>query len=263
MINISIVNLYEVGFATIYSDIFPNTAPETLQQLAEFWAPVVSTAFVLLLLVLFSLFSGLWFINAKKVVSYTDTDLLPPSNFGFRGFFELGWGVIYTTLSSTLGTGWFKHAKLLGSMFFLILVCNLSGLVPGFEPSTAQINFTFGMAFLVFLYFNYVGLKECGFEYIKHLLGPVLWAAPLIFVIEVISLLARPVSLALRLSGNMFGDHMVFSIFSSLMDSAYVPWLPIPAFFIGFGTFVSCLQAYIFMTLGAVYIQIAANSKAH
>ena len=85
--------------------------------------------------------------------------------------------------------------------------------------------------------------------------------APLMFLIEFISLLSRPISLSLRIFGNVSGDHFVFAIFSGLMKDLYIPFIPIPAIFLGFGTFVACLQAFIFMTLSAVYIKLALESK--
>ena len=122
-------------------------------------------------------------------------------------------------------------------------------------------SFTFAAAIFIFIYFNYYGIKESGFAYIKHLAGPVIWIAPLMFVIEVVSVLARPVSLSLRIFGNVTGDHFVFKIFSGLMRDIYVPFVPIPAVFLAFGTFVACVQAFIFMTLSAVYIKLALDAK--
>src|SRR5690606_35940315 len=106
---------------------------------------------------------------------------------------------------------------LVGGIFVYLLVCNFMGLIPGLLPPTDYINTTFGIAAVVFLVFNFVGLKRDAVGYIKHLWGPVPLLGFLLFPIEVISLLFRPFSLTLRITGNMFGDHTVFSIASSLV----------------------------------------------
>jgi F-type H+-transporting ATPase subunit a len=194
----------------------------------------------------------------------SDEELLPPQKFGLLAFIEMAWSVVSSTLESTLGEKhWVRFVGVLGGTFFVLIVSNLSGVFPGLSPATASMSFTFAAAMAIFLYFNYYGFKEAGLDYLKHLAGPVLWMAPLMFVIELISLLSRPLSLSLRIFGNISGDHFVFSIFSGLMKDLSIPFIPIPAIFLGFGTFVACLQAFIFMTLSAVYIKLALESKSH
>jgi F-type H+-transporting ATPase subunit a len=199
-----------------------------------------------------------------KPEEMSDEEILPPKKFGLKAFLELCWSVVSSTLESTIGEkNWIRFVGVLGGTFFVLIISNLSGVLPGFSPATASMSFTFAAAIAIFAYFNYYGLKEAGFSYIKHLAGPVLWMAPLMFLIEFISLLSRPISLSLRIFGNISGDHFVFAIFSGLMKDLYIPFIPIPAIFLGFGTFVACLQAFIFMTLSAVYIKLALESKDH
>ena len=107
------------------------------------------------------------------------------------------------------------------------------------------------MAGLVFLATHYYGLREQGFGHIKHMFGPVAWLAPLIFVIELISHLARPVSLSVRLAGNMIGDHKALSIFLGL-----VPFL-IPVPIMALGLIVCLVQTLVFCLLSTVYIGLA------
>ena len=102
--------------------------------------------------------------------------------------------------------------------------------------------------------YNYYGIKEHGFGYLRHFMGPVLFLAPLMVIIEFISHLVRPVSLSLRLFMNMTGDHMVLGVFTNLTH------IIIPVVFVGLGIFVSFLQAFIFTVLSAIYI---ALSEAH
>ncbi|MEL6341749.1 MAG: F0F1 ATP synthase subunit A [Myxococcota bacterium] len=141
---------------------------------------------------------------------------------------------------------------LLAGLFVYILSSNLVGLVPGFAAPTSDISTNLAMALVVLIVFNVAGLLENGFGYVKHLFGPVALLAPLIFTVEVISLfLVRPISLTLRLGGNMFGDHMVFGIMSDLVP------LVLPVIFLGLGAFVSFIQALVFTLLSAVYIALA------
>ncbi|MBM3382094.1 MAG: F0F1 ATP synthase subunit A [Betaproteobacteria bacterium] len=199
-----------------------------------------------------------------KPTAMSDDDLLPPKSFGVKAFVELCWAVIGSTLEKIVGDkAWTHYATLLGGTFFFIICANLSGLVPGFPPATEYISQNAAMALIIFLAFNYVGLKHGGWNYIKHLCGPVLLLAPLMFSIELIALLARPVSLSLRLYGNVSGDHMVFNVFSTLMRDFHVPFLPVPGALLTFGLLVACLQAFIFMTLSSVYVRLSLDTAHH
>lgn len=146
------------------------------------------------------------------------------------------------------------YLPLLGSLFLYILLSNLVGLIPGFVPPTSNISTNFGMSLVVFVLYNVYGFKENGAGYLKHFMGPILLLSWLMFPIEVLSHLVRPVSLAVRLMGNMFGDHMVLSIFSGLIP------VGIPVIFLALGTFVAVIQAFVFTLLSTIYI---ALSTAH
>ncbi|MCA2962119.1 MAG: F0F1 ATP synthase subunit A [Silvanigrellales bacterium] len=229
----------------------------------QFWLCVAAFG-GLVALTAVGLFAGLHKLEPEKM---SDEELLPPKNFGFRAFVELCFAVVSSTLESVLGEKkWQAFAPLLGGTFFYIIISNLTGLVPGFTPSTEHMNTTLAMALIIFVMFNYYGLKYAGIDYIKHMAGPLLVLAPLIFFIEIISLFARPMSLSLRLFGNVSGDHLVFSVFSTLVRDAGIPFVPVPAALLSFGLLVSCLQAFIFMTLSAVYIKLgveSAHEEAH
>ncbi|WP_158998751.1 F0F1 ATP synthase subunit A [Pigmentibacter ruber] len=258
---VHVVNWYHEILEKFFVFFNPDM-PATLASLkAEQWSPVFASAFAVFLVAAIAVFSG---FSSMKPEEMSDEELLPPKKFGLKAFLELCWSVVSSTLESTIGEkNWIRFVGVLGGTFFVLIISNLSGVMPGFSPATASMSFTFAAAIAIFVYFNYYGLKEAGFSYIKHLAGPVLWMAPLMFLIEFISLLSRPVSLSLRIFGNISGDHFVFAIFSGLMKDLYIPFMPIPAIFLGFGTFVACLQAFIFMTLSAVYIKLALESKEH
>ena len=121
-----------------------------------------------------------------------------------------------------------------------------------------NLNTTLALGIFTFLYFNYQGIKAVGIvNYLKHFAGPMPALALLIFPIEIISISVRPLSLALRLRGNMDGDHLILGIFSDL-----VPYLvPIP--FYGMGLFVSFLQAFVFTLLTMIYIGMATAHHDH
>ena len=149
--------------------------------------------------------------------------------------------------------------SLIASLFVYIFSCNILAIFPGFQPPTDNINANFGMGVLVFLVFNFVGMSRDFKGYLAHLWGPVLLLGPLLFVIEVIGLFIRPMSLSLRLAGNIFGDHTVFGI----MNDLFPWWLPVPAIFLGLAIFVSFLQAFVFSLLSTIYIGLAAPHHDH
>jgi F-type H+-transporting ATPase subunit a len=136
-------------------------------------------------------------------------------------------------------------------LFIFILLCNLMGLIPGFAAPTANPAIPLGCALLTFAYYHYHGIRKNGFGYIKQFLGPVWWLAPLMFVIEIISHLARVLSLTVRLFANMFAGDMVTLAFFSLIP------IGIPLIFLGLHIFVSVLQAFVFMALAMSYLSLA------
>ena len=119
----------------------------------------------------------------------------------------------------------------IGAEFLYILTNNLYGLLPGFTPPTDNINSSFGIAILVFILFNAVGLIVNWKSYLGHMWGPVFIVGFLLFPIEVISTCFRPITLSLRLTGNIFGDHTAFGIMSHLAPPV------IPALMLALATF--------------------------
>ena len=139
----------------------------------------------------------------------------------------------------------------IGGLFAYIVVNNLFGLFPGFLPPTDNMNTNLGLAIASFLVFMSVGLLRDPIGFVKHLMGPVLLLAPLMFVIESIGLLARPFSLGVRLTGNLYGDHTVFATFAGLVP------IFIPVIFLGLAIVVSFIQAFVFSLLSTVYIGLS------
>ncbi len=141
------------------------------------------------------------------------------------------------------------HVGIFMSLFVFILMANLIGIVPGFVSPTQSYQVTAGCALLSFLYYNVVGLKKNGlWKYTKHFFGPIPAMAPLMFPIEIISHLARPLSLTIRLFANMYAGEKVMLAFLSLT------YLVIPSVFMGLHVFVALLQAYIFVLMTMIYV---------
>jgi F-type H+-transporting ATPase subunit a len=147
---------------------------------------------------------------------------------------------------------------IIGTAALFILFNNLLGLVPGFAPATDNLNITVGPALVIFFATHYYGIKENGLHYLAHFLGPKINGFPWLFwlmgPIELISHFARPLSLALRLMGNMTGDHKVLAIFLGLL------YLSLPFLFLG--TLVCVVQTLVFCLLSMVYIGLAIEHSA-
>lgn len=142
-----------------------------------------------------------------------------------------------------------RHIYLFETLFLFIMFSNLLGIVPGFVSPTQVIYVPVGCALISFVYFNWVGLRKHGVvKYTAHFMGPIPWMAPLMFLIEIISTLARPLSLSIRLFANMFAGEQVTVVFMGLT------YLVVPALFMGLHVFVGLLQAYVFMILTVLYV---------
>ncbi|HLJ90121.1 MAG TPA: F0F1 ATP synthase subunit A [Candidatus Angelobacter sp.] len=154
-----------------------------------------------------------------------------------------------------IGHDYRPHVAYLMTVGFFILFCNLLGLVPGFESPTASPAVPLGCAITTFVYYNFYGIRRHGAHYIKQFMGPVLGLSPVMFAIEVISHLARILSLTVRLYANMFAGDMVTIAFFSL-----VPIL-VPVAFLGLHLFVSLVQTFIFVVLTMVYVGLAVSEE--
>jgi F-type H+-transporting ATPase subunit a len=136
----------------------------------------------------------------------------------------------------------------LAALAFFILFCNLIGLIPGFESPTAVPVVPLGCAICAFIYYHAQGFKHAGAAYLKHFAGPMPLLAPLMIPIEIISHIARVLSLTIRLFANIFAGDMVTLVFFSLIP------IGVPIIFLGLHIGVSFLQTYIFVLLTTVYL---------
>jgi F-type H+-transporting ATPase subunit a len=155
-----------------------------------------------------------------------------------------------------IGHGYERFQAYVTCIFLFILICNLLGAIPGVPPPTTHPEVPLGLAILTFLYYNFHGIRAQGpIGYLKHFAGPVWWMSWLIFPIEVVSDLARVMSLTIRLYANMFASDLVTLVFFSLIPIA------IPAIFLGLHVAVSVIQAFVFMLLTMIYLSLATSHE--
>lgn len=168
--------------------------------------------------------------------------------------------LIYEFIANTISEVGVHHGErfiyYIGTIFIFILSMNLIGLIPGLEAPTNFVPVTVGLAVVTFIYYNVMGFSDLGIGYLKQFMGPVAWLAPLMIPIELISHFVRPLSLSVRLYGNMFAGEQVTGIFLALT------FLVIPIIFMLLHVFVAVVQTYVFTLLTTIYIG-GATSEEH
>jgi F-type H+-transporting ATPase subunit a len=194
----------------------------------------------------------LWFLRRKLSVE-------SPTNR--QQAFEIGVETVRGLLNDLVGPGGMKHFPVVATFGLLILLSNLTGMLPDMIAPTANFNVTLALAITSFLYYNYVGIHENGLlGHLKHFGGPVPSIAIMIilFPIELISNLARILSLSMRLFGNIYGEEQVSGVISSMMQ-----WI-LPMLLMPLGLLTSFLQAFIFIVLSMVYLgEVSHHSEEH
>jgi F-type H+-transporting ATPase subunit a len=184
----------------------------------------------------------------------TEAALMPDDGVTGRNVAEAFVEAIVSIAQAAIPEHAERFVPLLATFFVTILLSNLLGLVPGFAPPTSSFNITFALGLVSFGAYHAYGIKAQGVgAYFRHFLGPVLFIAPLMLIIEIFSHAFRPVSLGVRLYANMFADHTVIEIFTGLTK------LFIPILFYGLGFFVCLVQSFVFTMLSAIYISGAVS----
>ncbi|UCE53898.1 MAG: F0F1 ATP synthase subunit A [Desulfobacterales bacterium] len=222
--------------------LFELTGWDILIHFAHSYPHVIYSWFVILLLVFLA------FLATRKI------RMIPAKGQSFFEIVVSGMEEFMVEITGEEGRWFFP---LIATVFIYIATCNLLGLVPGFFPPTASINTTLSCAVTVFLFTHFIGIKYHGVKYIKHFLGPIWWLIPIIMPIEIISHLARVLSLSIRLFGNITGHELVLAILF-LLAGAFLAPLPIMVM----GIFVAFLQAFIFFLLSIMYFS-GAMEEAH
>ena len=191
--------------------------------------------------------------------------IAPDETLTLRTFFEAFLSYFYGMAAEIMGK---KNAKryfpLIGGAALFIFFSNVVSLVPGLNPPTSSLNITLGCALVVFIAFNFYGLKENGLDYIKHLAGWGVFKNPIASValavlmlpIELISTCVRPVTLSIRLMLNIAVDHLIGAIFLGLVAL----FVPVPLSFLAL--IVILVQTLVFCLLSSIYIGLATE-KAH
>lgn len=223
-----------------------------IPSLAEIPHHITSAILVVAILVVLTLIARIM-LMAKGY----DKAIIPSEKLNFIGFFDIVVEQLYKLAASILGDDAKHYLPLVGSIFLFILCNNLLGLVPGFLPATDNTNTNLACGLFVFAYYNYQGVKLGGLAYLKHFMGPVWYLSWLLLPIELFSNLIRPFTLAVRLKGNIVGDHTVLSVFTEM-----VPYgVPVMAY--ALGVMVCFIQAFIFTMLTMVYLAMAKDAAHH
>ncbi|MCI0338886.1 MAG: F0F1 ATP synthase subunit A [Acidobacteria bacterium] len=240
--------IYKV-FSFMFGDHWPGEGKSYQQYVAEGNLPIPTHVVMFLFVVLI----------AVVVLTIIRGKLSAESPTHRQQTFEVGVEMIRGLLGDLVGPGGMKHFPIVATFAILILLSNLTGFLPDMIAPTANFNTTLALALTSFLYYNYIGIKENGLlGHLKHFCGPIWWMAWLMFPIELISNLARILSLSMRLFGNIFGEEQV-----SGAISAMVQWV-VPALIMPLGFLTAVLQTFIFILLSMIYLgEVSQHSEEH
>ena len=239
-----------------------NLLPEDLQH--AFGDHTFFAVIAAILLILFA-------VKARGALVKSQDPLVPAADLDSRNIAELVVQLVVSQSDAIIGKAGRKYVPFFGTFFFFILLANLLGLLPGFAAPTGNLNTTIGLALVSFIGYNVIGMREQGPGYFKHFIGPMtslpgsnivaklaflpvlLISVVFFLILELFSHGFRPVSLSLRLFGNMMGDHEVIGAFISLTK------LVVPVAFYAMGTLVSLIQAFVFTLLSMIYVALAIS----
>lgn len=199
---------------------------------------------------------------ANRRLAKIEEHIIPSPKITLLNVLEAFFGVVLSLMKDIIGHDYRRYVPLVGTLALYILCSNLLGLVPGFVPPTDNLNTTLGCGLVVFCYFNFHGLRVHGLGHITHLANPLgaWWGwflSPLLFPVELIGLLVRPMSLGIRLAGNMIGDHKVLLAFAGVFPFI----LPLPFYLLGL--LVCIIQTVVFCLLTCVYISLHTQEESH
>jgi len=214
------------------------------------WEPIAAASLMMLLVILFA--------SAVRGKIQGEDAIIPEDKLTARTFAEIFLEHFYEMAKSVMDpVRAKKYFPIVGGSALFVFFSNIMALIPGMPVATSSLNITMGCALVVFILFNFYGLKEQGAGYIKHLMGPAWYLAPLILPVEVISLCVRPVTLAVRLMLNMAVDHLILGIFLGLV----AVFVPLPVMLLG--CLVILVQTLVFSLLTCIYIDLATAHEAH
>jgi F-type H+-transporting ATPase subunit a len=208
------------------------------------WLPVIMSCLVGLLIVVFSLWS---------------TRRMEKIPRGFQAFVEIIVEGIHSFLGDILGRHTARHLPFLGTIFIYIILMNLWGLIPFMHSPTSSLNTTLALSIAVFVMFQYAGVREKGFKYFKHYVEPI-YLAPLMLPLHIIGDLSRPVSLSVRLFGNLTGEDLTLALLVCLTPFIF-GWIPVPIHMVMviMALLFSTIQAVVFTMLASIYLSLAVE----
>lgn len=195
---------------------------------------------------------------ARLALNKAKVKYLPDTAFGTKTIFETLALFIVWLGDSAMGKENRKYLPFVACIFIYLFFSNIIGLVPGLVMPTDQMHFNLGIALVVFGLYNYWTVRAIGFAgFVKHFWGPVFVLGFLLFPIELISHIVRPISLSIRLYGNMTGDHTVLGVFTGLTEGTPFFFLTVALYVLG--TIVSFIQAFVFSLMTMIYIRLGVS----
>jgi F-type H+-transporting ATPase subunit a len=231
----------ELWITKIFNDYLPGPANAVLQLVGRHAQARPWADFIVMQLVVVGLLMVIFAILRSRL------SMDKPG--GLQHIFEMVYDFVKEQAEDQVGHAAHHYLAFFGTIFLFVLTANLIGLIPAFESPTMNPSVTAGCALVTFAYYNVHGVIAQGpLRYLAHFCGPIWWLAPLMFPIEIVSHLARLLSLTVRLYANMFAGEQVTLVFISLTK------LLAPVIFMGLHIFVGVIQAYIFMLLAMVYV---------
>jgi F-type H+-transporting ATPase subunit a len=239
----------QLWFTHLLNDLLAAPVTAFLRMLhhePKYPAAPISNSFAMELLVFFFLLA--LFLLVRSRLSVESPRALQHAFEGLEGF-------IVGQSRDIIGHHTEPYIPFLAILFLFVLMCNLIGLIPGFESPTAVPAVPLGCALCSFFYYQVQGFKHAGIGYLKHFLGPIPALAPIMLPIELISHCARLLSLTVRLWANIFAGDLVGLVFFSMIP------IGVPIIFSGLHIMVAVLQAYVFMLLTVIYISGAVAEE--
>jgi F-type H+-transporting ATPase subunit a len=200
----------------------------------------------------------------RRQIAAADGGVVPDEGITLRNVAETLIDGLAGLARDVMGDQWQRYFPLVGTIFLFVLVSNLMGLIPGVGGATSDVNTTTAWAIISFASYNAIGMRQHGWRYINQFMGPSFFTwtiggttihvrpmAPFFLPLEIFLHIARIGTLSVRLLANMFADHTVVAVWIGLVPVA------IPAVFMGLGTLVAVLQAFVFSLLTMIYISMA------
>jgi F-type H+-transporting ATPase subunit a len=204
-------------------------------------------------------------IIVLSLIAYFGTRRLRKIPGPFQNALELVVSGLFNFIEGIIGPGGRRYAPFIATLFIYILFNNLLGIIPGFRSPTSGLNMTIALALAAFAYVQYQAIRVNGlWGYIKHFWGDPWWLGPLMFPIHIIGELAKPLSLSIRLFGNIFGEDKIIVILAGMSLYVFKPWIkviPIQFPMMAFAVFTSFIQALIFTVLTAGYLTVLISHE--